>query len=43
MYILDPYDLLFIIKALKQPQDHFNIQHHVFLALIIPDQLPLTN
>ena len=29
MYILDLYDLLFFIKALKQPQDHFNIHHHV--------------
>ena len=29
MYILDFYDILFFIKALKQPSDHFNIHHHV--------------
>ena len=28
MYILDFYDILFFIKALKQPSDHFNIYHH---------------
>ena len=29
MYILDFYDILFFIKALKQPSDHYNIHHHV--------------
>ena len=29
MYILDFYDILFFVKALKQPSDHFNIHHHV--------------
>ena len=29
MYILNLYKVLFFIKALKQPWDHFIIQHHV--------------
>ena len=29
MYILDFYDILFFVKALKQPSDHFNIHHHI--------------
>ena len=29
MHILDFYDILFFIKALKQPSDHFNIHHYV--------------
>ena len=27
MYMLDFYDIIFFIKALKQPSDHFNILH----------------
>lgn len=29
MYILDFYDILFFIKAIKWPSDHFNIHHYV--------------
>ena len=41
MYTLDFYDIMFFIKALKQPSNHFNIYDHVSLALQTPD-LPLT-
>jgi len=29
MYTLDYYDLLFFVKSLKQPSDHFNILNYM--------------
>jgi len=34
MYTLDFYDILFFIKALKQPSVHFNIHHYVSFSTI---------
>ena len=34
IYMLDFYDIIFFIKALKQPSDHFNILHYVTFSTI---------
>ena len=44
MYTLDYYDLLFFVKSLKQPSDHFNILNYMQLFPIAgQDQLQPTN
>ena len=34
VYMLDFYDIIFFIKALKQPSHHFNILHYVTFSTI---------